>query len=78
MKKIFRPSLEGARQVLENQLDLAEDQDRLVQKVILTGGFGQSPSLQNHLRAYLAKRASQKGRSPALIIPKNPSVFLPS
>lgn len=75
MRKIFRPSLEGARQVLENQLDLAEDQELYVEKVILTGGFGQSPSLQNYLKAYLAKRESQKKRSVQLVVPKNPSVF---
>jgi hypothetical protein len=75
MRKIFRPSLEGARQVLENQLDLAEDQDRHVKKVVLTGGFGQSPSLQNYLQAYLAKRESQKQRNIELIVPNNPSVL---
>ena len=75
MRKIFRPSLEGARQVLENQLDLAEDQDGHVKKVILTGGFGQSPSLQNYLQAYLTKRQSQKQRNVELIVPNNPLVL---
>ncbi|CAN9285841.1 unnamed protein product [Alternaria alternata] len=73
MKKFFQPSLDCAKEVLENQLELAENKNRQVEKVILTGGFGQSPSLQSHLRNYLAKRADCKGAKIDLIVPRNPS-----
>jgi len=74
MKHIFLPSLACAEKVLENQLELAENKDRRVEKVILTGGFGQSPSLQSHLRTYLAERSESKKTKTALIVPRNPSV----
>jgi hypothetical protein len=74
MKKFFQPSLDCAKEVLENQLELAENKNRQVEKVILTGGFGQSPSLQSHLRNYLAKRADCKGAKIDLIVPRSPSV----
>lgn len=74
MKNIFLPSLDCAEKVLENQLELAENKHRRVEKVILTGGFGQSPSLQSHLRTYLAKRSESKKTKIALIVPTNPSV----
>jgi actin-related protein len=64
-----------AKEVLENQLELAENKNRRVEKVILTGGFGQSPSLQSHLRTYLAKRSESKKRKIALVVPRNPSVI---
>ncbi|KAF2624064.1 hypothetical protein BU25DRAFT_348820 [Macroventuria anomochaeta] len=73
MKNFFEPSLAGAKEVLENQLDLAENKDRRVEKVILTGGFGQSPSLQSYLRKYLAERTNAKGRNIDLVVPQNPS-----
>lgn len=66
--------MEKTKEVLESQLDLAEYKDRIVEKVILTGGFGQSPSLQGYLREYLAERAKLKGRRIDLVVPKNPLV----
>ena len=75
MRNIFEPSLLGAKEVLENQLDLAENKDRRVERVILTGGFGQSPSLQSYLKAYLAERANLKGGNIDLIVPQSPSVI---
>lgn len=72
MRNFFEPSLLGARKVLENQLDLAENRNHRVERVILTGGFGQSPSLQKSLRAYLAERSKIKGGEIGMIVPKNP------
>ncbi|KAF3049353.1 hypothetical protein E8E11_004565 [Didymella keratinophila] len=73
VKQFFGPSMEKAKEVLEGQLDLAEYKNQIVEKVILTGGFGQSPSLQSYLREYLVERERIKGRHIDLIVPKNPS-----
>ncbi|KAL1794641.1 hypothetical protein ACET3X_006457 [Alternaria dauci] len=73
MKRFFQPSLVAAKEVLENQLELAENKNRWVEKVILTGGFGQSPSLQSYLRNYLAERSESRGRDIDLVVPRNPS-----
>ena len=74
MRRFFEPSLLGTKQVLENQLDLAENKNRRVEQVFLTGGFGQSPSLRGYLRNYLADRTDLKGGSIKLIAPRNPLV----
>jgi hypothetical protein len=74
MKRFFTDSLVGTRKVLENQLELAENKKERVVKVILTGGFGQSPSLQSHLRTYLAERTNGEEQTIDLIVPRNPSV----
>jgi len=72
MRNFFEPSLLGARKLLENQLDLAENRNHRVERVILTGGFGQSPSLKNYLRAYLTARSKIKGGEIGLIVPQDP------
>jgi actin-related protein len=72
MKNFFQESLAGTKQVLENQLELAENKNERVEKVILTGGFGQSPSLQSYLRAYLKGRTDSKGHNIDLIVPRSP------
>jgi len=74
MKSFFQPSLDCAKDVLEEQLELAENKNRQIEKVILTGGFGQSPSLQSHLRTYLAKRSESTERQIALVVARSPSV----
>lgn len=76
MKNIFQPSLIGAKEVLKNQLELAEAKGQLVEKVILTGGFGQSPSLQSYLRTYLSNQKDSEEQSIDLIVPQCPSVHL--
>lgn len=76
MEKFFLPSLEGVKHVLKNQLDLAESKGYRIEKVILTGGFGQSPSLQSYLRNYLEGRKNIQGWDIELIVPQNPSVDL--
>ncbi|KAI8933218.1 hypothetical protein NX059_009853 [Plenodomus lindquistii] len=73
MRNFFEPSLIGAREVLEKQLDLAEEKGLRVEKVILTGGFGESPSLRSYLRNYLQDRPGIEGRSIDLVVPQNTS-----
>lgn len=63
------------KEVLENQLELAESEGYRVQKVVLTGGFGQSPSLKSYLKTYLKGRMNINGWEMDLIVPKNPSVI---
>jgi actin-related protein len=72
MKGFFENSLAGVKVVLENQLELAESQQHRVQKVILTGGFGQSPSLRSYLRKYLQERRNIKDWEIDLVVPRNP------
>jgi actin-related protein len=70
-RKFFEESLAGVKDVLQNQLELAESRNHRVQKVILTGGFGQSPSLQSYLRTYLRARAADD-RETELVVPTSP------
>lgn len=77
MRELFEDSLEGVKGVLKNQLELAHSQGYRVRKVILTGGFGQSPSLQSRLRSYLTERMSIDNWEIDLIVPRNPSVTWP-
>lgn len=55
MVHVFKDSLDGVTEVLKEQLEAAKHAKCCVQKVILTGGFGQSPSLRSHLRKELIK-----------------------
>ncbi|KAF2124677.1 hypothetical protein P153DRAFT_325969 [Dothidotthia symphoricarpi CBS 119687] len=73
MSGFFEDSLAGVKEVLENQLELAESKNHRVEKIILTGGFSQSPSLQSYLRTYLAGRMNIRGWKIDLIVPQNPS-----
>jgi len=72
MREFFESSLVGVKSVLENQLELASSQGKHVQKVILTGGFGQSPALQSCLRNYLEDRQNIDNREVDLIVPEKP------
>lgn len=72
MKEFFEPSLKGVKTVLEKQLELAESEHHRVEKIILTGGFGQSPSLQSSLKDYLKGRPNTNGWPMELIVPKDP------
>jgi actin-related protein len=59
----------GVCEVLENQLQLAEREKLVVKKIILTGGFGQSPTLQSYLRTYLKERTNLDGLRMHLVVP---------
>lgn len=74
MKEFYQPSLDKVEAVLASQLERARRAGHTVEKIILTGGFGQSPSLQSHLKQFLDGRTNIKGRQMEMIVPKNPSV----
>lgn len=70
--KLFLPSLKAVRRVTQNQLKLAKEAHRHVEKIVLTGGFGQSPSLKSYLEVFLQDRAKISGLETHLIVPRNP------
>ncbi|KAJ4299563.1 hypothetical protein N0V90_004809 [Kalmusia sp. IMI 367209] len=70
-RKIFEHSLRGTKTLLIRQLELAEGKGKM--KVILTGGFGQSPALQHYLRKHLGGYNKEKQTKLDLLIPKSPS-----
>ncbi|KAH7067280.1 hypothetical protein BKA63DRAFT_521873 [Paraphoma chrysanthemicola] len=73
IKKFFAAPLKGVEEVLDSQLERAQNAGCRVEKIILTGGFGQSPSLKSHLENYLAKKLYAIGDRPKLIVPRSPS-----
>ncbi|KAH7083967.1 hypothetical protein FB567DRAFT_581428 [Paraphoma chrysanthemicola] len=73
IKKFFAAPLRGVEEVLDSQLERAKNAGCRVEKIILTGGFGQSPSLKSHLENYLAKKLYAIGDRPKLIVPRSPS-----
>ncbi|PVH69481.1 hypothetical protein DL98DRAFT_522149 [Cadophora sp. DSE1049] len=54
MAWVFQGSLDGTANLLIEQLEMVKAKGFPVQKVILIGGFGQSPALRTHLRNVLA------------------------
>ena len=86
VERIYRYSLKGSRSVLEEQLEMAKVKEHAVQvrnttsfltcsspgfqKVLLTGGFGQSPFLQSYLRRWLADQTNLAGQKISLIMPE--------
>jgi hypothetical protein len=69
----FEPSLAGVNAMLDRQLELAESKQlRRVQIVILTGGFGQSPSLRSYIQAYLNGCKNIKDWEIDLVVPQSP------
>ncbi|KAK5062683.1 hypothetical protein LTR84_004756 [Exophiala bonariae] len=55
LKDIFRDSLMGITDIMRGQLRAADDKELTVSRVLLIGGFGQSPSLKSHLEKVLYK-----------------------
>jgi membrane-associated HD superfamily phosphohydrolase len=55
MYEVFRDCLRGIADLMLKQLNKARTNGINVQTVILTGGFGESPSLRNHLKKILRK-----------------------
>ncbi|OCK74689.1 hypothetical protein K432DRAFT_363277 [Lepidopterella palustris CBS 459.81] len=63
--KIFLPSLQGVASLMESQLDLAREARNgplNVEKVIVIGGFAQSPALRDYLQKKL-KKINEKHKS---------------
>ncbi|KAF2734482.1 hypothetical protein EJ04DRAFT_602989 [Polyplosphaeria fusca] len=73
VEDIFRKSLRGTMKVLKNQLDMAGVQERPVKKVILTGGFGQSPALQNYLRSFIGRQRNCLNENIDFLVPNSAS-----
>jgi hypothetical protein len=55
MRDCFWPSLRGVRTLVESQIKQAGDKGYAVSKVIFSGGFSQSPSLQSWMTAHVLK-----------------------
>lgn len=55
MYEVFKDCLRSIAELMLKQLNAAKAKKVNVQRVILTGGFGDSPSLRNHLRKILHK-----------------------
>ena len=58
---MFEPSLKGTEDLLERQLDQAVEKRITVSKVIVVGGFGESPSLQNRLTNLVGSKTNLAG-----------------
>ncbi|KAH8685484.1 hypothetical protein BGZ60DRAFT_365995 [Tricladium varicosporioides] len=76
MRDVFEMSLKGAADLLTEQLELAKAKEHPVQKVILIGGFGQSPSLRAHLRAVLASERNSLDQEIKFLTPHVPSTVV--
>ena len=72
MRGIFQECLDGVEDVLHEQLLAAVQRSDpvSVKKVILVGGFGQSKSLQSHLRHFLRTQQNYIGRPIDLVTPQ--------
>jgi molecular chaperone DnaK (HSP70) len=55
MYEVFKYCLRGVSDLMLQQLKAAKAKGVSVERVILTGGFGDSPSLRNHLKKILRK-----------------------
>ncbi|KAK5463042.1 hypothetical protein LTS15_002754 [Exophiala xenobiotica] len=80
MKNVYKGCLRGVARLLREQLQQAaaardEKTDAVglsVQKVILTGGFAESPSLQKHIENVLSKEHNLLGERIQLVCLRNP------
>jgi hypothetical protein len=55
MEKIFQPSLEKIEKLMKDQIYHAIANNISIDKVVLAGGFGDSPALKEHLTESLQK-----------------------
>ncbi|KAF2129966.1 hypothetical protein P153DRAFT_315435 [Dothidotthia symphoricarpi CBS 119687] len=67
MMEIFRPSLDCVKRLMEDQLLSARRKNMAVDKVVLVGGFGDSPALQTHLTLRLKELDRFHGTRVAII-----------
>ncbi|KAF2808780.1 uncharacterized protein BDZ99DRAFT_39748 [Mytilinidion resinicola] len=63
----FLHSLDGAAEVMHDQLEQARHAGLYMRKVILTGGFSQSPALRTRLQKELRRRKMDFGESIELV-----------
>ena len=69
IKEMFEPSLTGTTDLLERQLDAAFERRFTVTKVIVVGGFGESPSLQRRLNKLVESKWNLVGSKIDIIWP---------
>lgn len=69
MYDVFKPCISGVADLMKDQLNQAKRSGVNVQTVILVGGFGESPSLKNHLERVLRKERNLVNQSIELIRP---------
>jgi hypothetical protein len=55
MRSIFDESLSTVERLMEEQITAARKTNTPIDKIVLVGGFGDSPALKEHLTASLAK-----------------------
>jgi hypothetical protein len=61
VKRMFKPLLQDVARLVRKQLQQAKEARHNVQKVILIGGFGESPSLRGHLQNVLQRERNILG-----------------
>lgn len=69
MYKIFKPCISGVADLMTDQLNEAKRRSVNIQTVILIGGFGESPSLKNHLERVLRTERNLQNQSIDLMRP---------
>ena len=69
IKEMFEPSLTGTTDLLERQLDQAFKERLTVSKLIVVGGFGESPSLRNRLTKLVESKRNLAGNEIDIIWP---------
>ena len=67
MQPIFNESLETIKSLLTDQIELAYDKGIQVDKVVLVGGFGDSPALKHLLKACLTRLSTKHDTNIQLI-----------
>lgn len=72
MRDIFIGSLRLIGQLMEDQIDLAVRKQIVVDKVVLVGGFGDSPALKEYLKSTL-DRLRDKHRIPISMVVTPPN-----
>ncbi|KIW40799.1 uncharacterized protein PV06_07972 [Exophiala oligosperma] len=70
MYRVFSDSLHDVAGMMSDQLNAAREKGVNVQKVVLIGGFGQSPSLYKHLKKALRRERNFLGLGIELLRPE--------
>ena len=70
MYEVFKPRIVGVSDLMRSQLNAAKGQRVNVGTVILIGGFGESPSLYNHLKKVLRRERNLLNQSIDLVRPR--------
>ena len=62
MYEVFKDCIRGVADLMLKQLNAAKEKGVHVQTVIVIGGFGESPSLTNHLKKVLRRERNHLGQ----------------